>query len=763
MDLYSELRLGYRLALATSALLTLTGTSVNAHDDDIRKILDSLPPVYGDIWTQGMSTQRSGPYPSSNITLLAQIPLNNFPGLPSTLAGNDCWGYVSPSGREYAIMGLEGGYGFVEITDPINPVVIDTIPGPISLWHDVKVLGNYAYGVSEGGSGIQIMDLSDIDNGNITLVRNWTSGGYSTSHNIVVNEDAGTMWVVGTNIGNGGLIHIDLSNPELPSLDGGWTEMYVHDAQVVTWQGGALDGREIAFVASGFSLGFSQTGLRIVDVTDPNNTQTLATVFYPNAGYAHQVWLSDDRKYLYLNDELDEGETVSVTTTRVINVEDPANPFLVGTYTSGRAAIDHNLYTRDGLVYQANYRSGLRVFDALDPVNPVEIAYFDTFPSSDLPEFNGAWSNYPFFPSGNVLISDIERGLFIVRIDALPRPLAVSPVGEPIGEVDPAGGQLITAQTFTRDGVVVDTVNLMLDAGSGFTTMPMTNNGDNTYSVALPIITCDSDVRYYFTASTTDGFTATFPDNAPANAFAANVVSSTTQIFADNFESNTGWTVSGSVSDGAWERGIPAGGGGRGDPAFDFDGSGRCYLTDNVEGNSDVDGGTTILTSPPMDASGGNTTLIYALWYSNNIGVIDDSMSVELSNNNGSSWTTINTLGPESQGGGWNQYAFDIDTLFPNPSNQVRVRFVVSDLFEGSVVEAGVDQVLLVERSCEDVQAGCNQADLAEPFGQLNFFDISTFLTIFSANESAADINGDGLYNFFDISDFLNIFSAGCP
>ncbi len=763
MGLDSESRFGCHLTLAASALLILTGTNANAHDDDVRKILDNLPPVYGDIWTQGMSTPRGVAYASSNITLLAQIPLNNFPGLPSTLSGNDCWGYVSDSGREYAIMGLEGGYGFVEITNPTNPVVIDTIPGPVSLWHDVKVVGNYAYGVSEGGSGIQVMDLSDIDNGNVTLVRNWTAGGYSTSHNIVVNEDTGSLWVVGTNIGNGGLIHIDISNPELPSLDGGWTQMYVHDAQVVTWQGGAFDGREIAFVAGGFSSGWTSTGLRIVDVTNPNSTQTLATVFYPNAGYAHQVWLSDDRKYVYLNDELDEGNSVSVTTTRVINVEDLANPFLVGTYTSGSAAIDHNLYTHNGMVFQANYRSGLRVFDALDPINPVEIAYFDTFPGSDSPEFNGAWSNYPFFPSGNVLISDIERGLFIVRVDAELRPMALSQIGDPITVIDPAGGQVLTASTITRNGVVVDAVNLMLDTGSGFTPIPMTNNGDDTYSAPLPVIACDSDVRYYFEASTTDGFTTTFPADAPADVFSADVISSVVEIFADNFESNTGWTVSGSVSDGAWERGVPAGGGGRGDPAFDFDGSGKCYLTDNVEGNSDVDGGTTILTSPPMDASGGNTTLVYALWYSNNIGVIDDSMSVELSNNNGSSWTTIDTLGPESQGGGWNQYAFDLDTIFANPSSQVRVRFVVSDLFEGSVVEAGVDQVQLVERSCEDVQIGCNQADLAEPYGQLNFFDISTFLTVFSANEPAADINNDGLHNFFDISDFLTIFSAGCP
>lgn len=766
MGLKSEPRFGCRLTRTATALSTaiviLAGSSASAHDDDVRKILDNLPPVYGDIWTQGMSTPRGGGFDSSNITLLSHIPLNNFPGL-STASGNDCWGYVSPSGREYAIMGLEGGFGFVDITNPTSPVIVETINGPNSLWHDVKVLGDYAYGVSEGGSGIQVMDMSDIDNGNVSLVRNWTGGGYSTTHNIVTNEESGSLWVVGTNIGNGGLIHIDISNPELPSLDGGWTEMYVHDAQVVTWQGGDLDGHEIAFCAGGFSGGWTSTGLRIVDVSNPNNTQTIATIFYANAGYAHQVWLSSDRKYVYLNDELDEGASVSVTTTRVINVEDPANPFFVGTYTTGLAAIDHNLYTRDGVVYQANYRSGLRVFDALDPTNPVEVAYFDTFPGSNDVSYNGAWSNYPFFPSGNVIISDIERGLFVVRVDAEFRPMALAQEGELPTSINPAGGESLSVKSITRDGVVVDSVDLMLNTGSGFSPIAMNSNGDGTYSSAMPAIPCGSDVTYYFTASTTDGFTTTFPTDGPANPVEASVLSSIIELFADNFESNTGWSVSGSVSDGAWGRGIPAGGGARGDPASDFDGSGRCYLTDNVEGNSDVDDGTTVLTSPAMDASGGNTTLTYALWYSNNVGVIDDSMTVELSNNNGGSWTTIDTLGPDSQGGGWIEYAFDIDSIFPTPSGQVRVRFSVSDLFEGSVVEAGVDKVQLVERVCEDIQIGCSVADFAEPFGALNFFDISAFLTAFSAGDSAADINGDGSHNFFDISDFLGIFGEGCP
>ena len=747
--------------MIASTLALFAGGTANAHDDDVRKLLDNLPPVYGEIWTQGMSVPRGGGFDSLNVTLLSQIPLNNFTGL-AVGTGNDCWGYVSPSGREYAIMGVEGGYGFVDITIPTNPVIVKKIVGPVSLWHDVKVIGHYAYGVSEGGSGIQVMDMSDIDNGNVTLVRNWTSGGYSTSHNIISNEEAGTLWVSGTNIGNGGLMHIDISNPSLPSLDGGWTEMYVHDAQVVNWNEGEFDGSEIAFCAGGFSGGFSSTGLRIVDVSDPNNTQTLSTLFYPNAGYAHQVWLSTDRKYLYLNDELDEGATVSVTTTRLINVEDLRNPYLVKTFTTGLAAIDHNLYVRDNVIYQANYRSGLRIFDALDPANPVEVAYFDTFPGSDSPNYNGAWSSYPYFPSGNVIISDFERGLFVVRVDAQFQPMALAQSGDLPTTVNPAGGEMLTVETVLRDGAIVSDVAMMLNTGSGFTSIPMSDNGDDTYSVDMPVVPCGSDVSFYFTASTTDGFSTSLPVDGASSAFTASVVSTINEIFADNFETNTGWSVSGSVSDGAWERGIPAGDGGRGDPGSDFDGSGKCYLTDNVAGNSDVDGGTTILTSPAMDASGDDTTLVYALWYSNNVGVVDDEMDVQLSNNNGGSWTTIDTLSG-SQGGGWNEYTFDVRSIFTNPSTQVRVRFVVGDTGDGSVVEAGVDAVKMVSLSCEDVAAGCSGADLAEPFGELNFFDVSAFLSAFNSQEISADLNGDGNFDFFDISSFLTQFNAGCP
>lgn len=758
-DKWNVIRLGALLAICA-------GTAANAHDDDVRKLLDRESAVMGPIWTATQrGAQEGGGFDSSNITLLSQVPLNNFPGV-NTASGNDCWGYVSSSGREYAIMGLEGGFGFVEITNPTSPVIVDTVSGPSSLWHDVKVLGDYAYGVSEGGSGIQVMDMSDIDNGNVTLVRNWTGGGYSTTHNIVANEEAGTLWVVGTNIGNGGLIHIDISNPELPQLDGGWTDMYVHDAQVVTWDNGPLAGREIAFCAGGFSGGFSSTGLRIVDVTNPNNTQTLSTLFYPNAGYAHQVWISEDQKYLYLNDELDEGDTVAVTTTRIINIEDPQNPFFVGTSTTGLAAIDHNLYVRDGVMYQANYRSGLRVFDALDPTNPVEVGYIDTYPGSNSASFNGAWSSYPYFPSGNIIISDIERGLFVVRLDAELSPMALASSGELPSFVNPAGGETLSAKPITREGVNVASVSLMLNTGSGFSPIAMGDNGDGTYSAVLPVVPCGDDISYYFSAETAEGFVATFPTDGASAPLTAAVISSINVLFADNAETNTGWSVSGNAGDGQWNRGIPVGGGDRADPPSDFDGSGRAWLTDNVDDNSDVDDGTTTLTSPALDASDGNTTLSFALWYANNgNGAVDDSMTIQISNNNGNNWTTVRTLGPgdAQAGGGWFTYSYELDTIFASPSSQVRVRFNVSDTGDGSIVEAGVDDIRLEQRSCEDVDAGCSAADLAEPFGSLDFFDVSAFLTAYNSADPAADFNGDGSFDFFDVSGFLSTFNSGCP
>lgn len=746
-----------------AVILGLCG-SLARGDEDGRKLLDLEPMVPGPIWRLGDGAPRG--FGSAGVTLLSWLPLNNFAGGHGS--GNDCWGYTSPSGREYAIIGLERGFGFVEVTNPTNPVIIASISGPTSLWHGVKVIGQYAYGVSEGGSGIQVMDLSNIDNGVVTLVRNWQTGGHSSTHTIASNPHTGTLYLAGANIGNGGLVALDLSDPTRPAIAGAWTEMYVHEATVVSYTEGPYAGREIAFCASGFNGGWNSTGVRIVDVTDKSNMYTLATCYYPTPAYSHQLWLSEDLSHAYLNDELDEQNgLVPTTTTRIIDVSSLSAPVQVGTFTSNSTSIDHNLYVRGAYIFEANYTSGLRVFDATDPTSPVQIAFFDTYPAGDNAVFNGAWSCYPYFPSGTVIVSDINRGLFVLRVNAIDgERLDIQLVGNPPVMLNPFGGTTLEV-SISEEGQTLNpsTVSMVVVDGDGVEhTAPGAPTASGTYRFQSPALECADQVEYFFSAQSTSGEYFFAPLTAPTRGWNAIAASGSATPFADNFEGNLGWTTASTASDGQWSRGVPVGGGDRGDPAADFDGSGACYLTDNVDDNSDVDNGTVTLTSPAMDASGGRAFLNYARWFSNTSGAApqEDVFTVEVSNNNGANWITLEIVGPTGPEvfGGWVYKSFDLSGVFASPSNQFKVRFVASDLGAGSVVEAAVDAVSITLYECE-APPTCPPDRNAD--GVLDFFDIQDFLADFAAHDPSADVTGDGMYNFFDAQMYLAMFAAGCP
>lgn len=325
-------------------------------------------------------------------------------------SGNDCWGYVSPSGREYAIMGLNNQVAFVEVTNPTNPVILEQIPHTSSTWGDIKVWGHYAYAVTEAsGTGVQVIDMSDIDNGNVTLVKTIASPG--RSHNVVLDTDNGFLYTVGSRNGTGTTMCFDLSDPANPVQVGAnsMTENYIHDAQVMTWTSGDLAGRQLFFGCS------ESRGVDIYDMTDKNAPVLVNRVVYPNMNYCHQAWVSEDRRFLFVDDELDEGNLLVPTRSLMFNIEDPENAFFMGTFSTGLLAIDHNQYVSDGFAFQANYRSGLRIFDVSQmPSLPVEVGYYDTYPANNNRGYDGAWSCYPFFPSGTVIISDINRGLFVV-------------------------------------------------------------------------------------------------------------------------------------------------------------------------------------------------------------------------------------------------------------------------------------------------------------------------------------------------------------
>ena len=299
------------LGLSVLSLLPAAPAPASTHDDD-PKILDRRPPYrgrgYRSGWAAGgaaslQSIASSAPFDASGVQLVAWLPLNEFG--PSINEANDCWGYVSESGREYALVGLSHGTGVVDLTDPSDPVVLTVVPGPVSTWRDIKTYRRFAYAVSEGGSGVQVIDLSQVDAGVVDYLGDVTDGGSTTAtHNVAIDTESGFLYRCGG--GSNGLRIYDLVNPSQPVFVGSWPDKYVHDAQVVTYDSGPFAGRQVAFCCTGFNSGATNPGLTILDVTDKANIFTLSTVAYPNPAYSHQAWLSPDRSYLYLNDELDE-------------------------------------------------------------------------------------------------------------------------------------------------------------------------------------------------------------------------------------------------------------------------------------------------------------------------------------------------------------------------------------------------------------------------------------------------------------------------
>ncbi len=371
-----------------------------------------------------------------NVDLESYLPATAFGGAPGERV-SDLWGWTDPdTGREYALVGRVGGLAMIDITDPSSPVYLGSVPANNSGARDIKVYKDHAFftGDGAGDHGLIVFDLTrlrTVEQPGVLFEPDAVYREIASAHNLIVDTEAGYAYPVAASGGGqtcgGGLHMVNIQDPKNPTFAGCYTDteglIYAgrtHDGQCVVYDGPDEEflGREICFASN-------ETAIRIVDVTDKENPVPLAAGTYPGLSYVHQGWLTDDHRYFYLDDELDElvGQA-GRTRTLIWDVAELDDPVFVGEYFGPDGASDHNLYVKGDRMYQANYQAGLRVVDISDRHNPVEVGYFDTTPyGGNPPGFDGAWTAYPFFESGTVLVSSMQEGLFILR----PRPPAPVP------------------------------------------------------------------------------------------------------------------------------------------------------------------------------------------------------------------------------------------------------------------------------------------------------------------------------------------------
>jgi choice-of-anchor B domain-containing protein len=368
----------------------------------------------------------AGDYPCNGYDLQVFIPCTDF-GADNA---NDSWGWTDPDdGTEYALVGLDNGTAFLDISDPINPIYLGKLPTHTSssLWRDVKVYNNHAFVVSEANNhGMQIFDLTrlrDVANPPETFTEDAHYGGFGGAHNIVINEETGYAYGVGADY-SGGAHFVNIQDPLNPIGEGGYSGSgYTHDAQVVVY-----DGPDSDYTGKEIYIGSNEDKVVIVDVTDKTNPVLISAVTYTNDAYTHQGWFTEDLTYFIVGDEIDELNFGFNTRNIVFDFTDLDNPQLSFEYSGPTSATDHNGYVDGDKFYLANYKAGIRVIDISDISNEnmTEIGFFDVFPSNNTAGYDGAWNVYPYFASGNILISSLKYsspdyvpGFYLVKSSTL--------------------------------------------------------------------------------------------------------------------------------------------------------------------------------------------------------------------------------------------------------------------------------------------------------------------------------------------------------
>ena len=594
-----------------------------------------------------------------NITEVSNLPYSNIL--------NDVWGYVDQNGTEYAVVGTQRETSVVSLADPVNPVEIHRVQGTTSIWRDMKTFGSYIYSVAdEGSDGLLIIDMSDLDNIRDTFITTLTLDGSSYTlrkcHNIFMEN--GYLYLSGSNLNNGGVTVIDLNvNPWSPALAGFSGSRYSHDCMV----------RNDTIYSADINNGI----FTIYDATDKTNIVELVTQS-TTGNFTHNCWVSDDGNYLYTTDEKSNRNVDAYDISDLENIE--RLDFYRPAATFNNGVIPHNTHFHNGYLVTSWYRDGVKILNVNQPDIMVEVGSFDSYAGGGN-GFDGNWGAYPYLPSGLVLISDMQSGLFVLDVDYQSASYVRGTVKN-MASMRPINGADITIESPFPNGEVSDAVGRF---GVG-----VFAEGSHTINFSHPLyydtfatvsLTHDSTFiidmvmrqRYVF-----DDITGNIVDEQGSpiqganialeskiystdfNSFSdgafSNIIPDTTYVisigkwgyvdtvfqvsgpgylgdivlktgYVDRFNADQGWIVNSTASLGIFERAVPEGtivDGFIGNPFMDSDDLGdKCFITGASAGFSpydfDVDNGFTSILSPSISwpEDSDSVTISFSTWFTN--------------------------------------------------------------------------------------------------------------------------------------------------
>ncbi len=467
----------------------------------------------------------AGSFACNNVDLLAHIAERT----PSA-RGADIWGFMDlNTNREYAIVGYSIGTAVYDVSDPENPREVGFVDGQTTTWRDIKVhqfwntadgrWNAFAYVTADNASdGLFIIDLSELPQ---RISRVDYSSDFEAAHNVyltgtdfstglALSDSLPTLILAGPNRSDGRFRSYDLSvpaapefiaAPETPANQPENDRLYMHDAASMTVTDSRKNSQCVNAGAAAqceVLFDFNESTVDIWDVSIPSNPVRLSRTPYDNADYVHSGWWSEDKQFLFVQDETDERDRGLLTTLRVFSISDLTAPALAGTWTGPTTAIDHNGFVRGNRYYMSNYARGLTILDITNPATPTTVGRFDTYPASDTVGFPGAWGTYPFLPSGIVLISDIDSGFYVVAdktLNVAEGSLAFSNSSFGVEETQPGSIRV------RRDGGSAGAISVQWEIVEATATI----NDVSTYSGTLSWSTGDSSDRVIDITALDDG------------------------------------------------------------------------------------------------------------------------------------------------------------------------------------------------------------------------------------------------------------------